>query len=110
MLLRLGERAPELRLGAAQVAPHAEMLPQAEPGLDLAAGMATLAEQRAGASQLLVGRVEPAQLGEGDAQVEREVGFLVREAGPASLHLAATELPDGALDLAGAQEAETQQI
>src|SRR6185295_15612918 len=110
VLLRLRERAADVGLRAAQVPSDAEMLPETKPRLNLASRVPALAEQRARAGELLVRLLEPAKLRQGDAQIEREIRLFVREPRAARLDLAAAELPDRALDLAGAQEAEAEEI
>jgi hypothetical protein len=111
VLLRLRERAADVGLRAAQVPSDAEMLPEAKPRLHLATGVPALAaKERARAGKLLVRLLEPAKLGQGDTQVQREIRFLVGESGAARLELTAGELPDCALDLSGAQEAKPKEI
>ncbi len=110
VLLRLRERAADVGLRAAQVPSDAGMLPEAKPGLNLATGVSALAEQRARAGKLLVRLLEPSELGQGDAQVEREVCLFVGEARAARLELTAAEFPYRALDLSRTQEAKAEEI
>ena len=110
VLLRLRERATDMRFRVAQVPSDAELLPEAKSRLHPAAGVPALAEKGTRAGKLLVRLLETAKLRQGDAQIEREVRFLVVEPGASCLELAAAELRHGTLDLAGAQEAEAEEV
>jgi len=110
VFLGLGERASGLPVGGAKIAADAEEPRADEARLDLPSRMASLAVEESRAVELGFRPRQAAQLQRGDARVQGECGLFVIEPGFRRLLPAPLEFSGRAMEFAGAEEAEAEEV